>query len=149
MHPRPKTTILGLAVLAVLLGGCQNGEAAPVTPATATVPPSAQLTQPASPTASPSPTAQVSALPTPGVAKLKPAVTAKPAAKPAANPTPRPKPTTKRPVVKATTKGPSGEQGVHPGAFCSPEGATGRTSKGTAMRCTRKAGEDRARWRAA
>jgi hypothetical protein len=38
---------------------------------------------------------------------------------------------------------------VHPGAYCAPEGATGRTAKGTLMRCTLKDGEARARWRRA
>lgn len=38
---------------------------------------------------------------------------------------------------------------VHPGAFCSPVGARGVTVRGTPMRCTMKAGDDRARWRAA
>lgn len=35
---------------------------------------------------------------------------------------------------------------VHPGAFCSPVGATGVTTKGTSMVCSSKAG-DQARWR--
>ncbi|WP_439677257.1 hypothetical protein [Embleya sp. MST-111070] len=38
---------------------------------------------------------------------------------------------------------------VHPGAFCSPVGAMGVTDKGTAMVCSVKAGDSRARWRAA
>lgn len=38
---------------------------------------------------------------------------------------------------------------VHPGSFCSPVGATGVTDKGTAMVCSLKAGDSRARWRAA
>ncbi|MYW01275.1 hypothetical protein [Streptomyces sp. SID3343] len=38
---------------------------------------------------------------------------------------------------------------VHPGAFCSPEGATGTTVKGTLMVCSAKAGDSRVRWRAA
>jgi hypothetical protein len=42
---------------------------------------------------------------------------------------------------------PSVESGVHPGAFCSPEGALGETNRGTAMACT-STGGDRARWRA-
>lgn len=42
---------------------------------------------------------------------------------------------------------PSVQSGVHPGAFCSPEGALGETNRGTAMACTSKGG-DRARWRA-
>lgn len=36
---------------------------------------------------------------------------------------------------------------VHPGAFCSGDGATGVTSKGTAMRCSYKPGDQRLRWR--
>ncbi len=44
----------------------------------------------------------------------------------------------------------SGTQGaVTPGAFCSSEGAEGRTVKGTLMRCTSKEGDTRLRWRAA
>jgi hypothetical protein len=38
---------------------------------------------------------------------------------------------------------------VTPGAFCSPEGATGTTADGTTVFCTRTAGEDQPRWRAA
>lgn len=38
---------------------------------------------------------------------------------------------------------------VHPGAFCSSEGATGFTKSGTLMRCSTKAGDSRARWRSA
>lgn len=40
----------------------------------------------------------------------------------------------------------SSETSVSAGAFCSPEGATGQTSAGTAMVCSSKNG-DRARWR--
>lgn len=40
-----------------------------------------------------------------------------------------------------------GTRVVHPGAFCSPVGATGVTSKGTRMTCSTKPGDDRARWR--
>ncbi len=80
-----------------------------------------------------------------------------PAIKPSPKPTkttstPRPKTTTAKPKPKPTTakpKPPSVQQGVHPGAFCTPEGAMGKTSKGTLMRCTRKAGEKQPRWRAA
>ncbi|GGM83226.1 hypothetical protein GCM10007977_100710 [Dactylosporangium sucinum] len=60
-----------------------------------------------------------------------------------------PKKTTKPPAPKTTAPGGGGGPIVTPGAFCSPEGAIGYTSKGTKMRCTRKPGEDRARWRAA
>lgn len=37
---------------------------------------------------------------------------------------------------------------VTPGAYCDTEGKQGQTDKGTPMKCTRTAGEDRPRWRA-
>ncbi|BEL04407.1 hypothetical protein Q0Z83_025980 [Actinoplanes sichuanensis] len=40
-------------------------------------------------------------------------------------------------------------KGVHPGAFCTPEGARGYTSAGTLMKCSYKSGDNRARWRRA
>lgn len=43
--------------------------------------------------------------------------------------------------------GSSGTQIVHPGAFCSPEGAIGVTSAGTPMVCKTTVTDDRARWR--
>jgi hypothetical protein len=55
-----------------------------------------------------------------------------------------PKPVKKPPAPKP----PAVRAGVHPGAFCSPEGAYGTTSKGTPMRCTSRGG-DQARWRSA
>jgi hypothetical protein len=58
------------------------------------------------------------------------------------------KPPTTKPAPPKTTAPAGGAANVHPGAFCSPEGAIGHTSTGTLMRCTRKAGEDRPRWRA-
>jgi hypothetical protein len=71
------------------------------------------------------------------------APTKAPAAPPAANPAPAP--------GRATPPAASSDQGtVHPGAFCSPSGATGRTSKGTAMVCGPTAkSPNRARWHAA
>lgn len=36
---------------------------------------------------------------------------------------------------------------VTSGAFCSHEGARGKTNAGVPMRCTKKIGESRARWR--
>ncbi|GAA1286761.1 hypothetical protein Psi02_53450 [Planotetraspora silvatica] len=71
----------------------------------------------------------------------KPQVTKKPVRKPV------PKPT-RKPVPKPAKKPPAVRAGVHPGAFCSPEGAYGTTSKGTPMRCTSR-GRDQARWRSA
>ncbi|MFJ1539204.1 hypothetical protein ACIODS_11745 [Micromonospora chalcea] len=83
---------------------------------------------------------------------VKPAVKPSPTKKRATAPTrkPAPKVTTTKPKPKASTaRPPSGQQGVHPGAFCTPVGAIGYTSKGTKMRCTKKDGDIRARWRAA
>ncbi|MEW1951982.1 HNH endonuclease family protein [Terrabacter sp. NPDC080008] len=71
-----------------------------------------------------------------------PKPTSKPAPKPAPAPPPAPKPAPK-PASPATV------QGVHPGAFCAPQGALGYTVKGTLMRCTFKSGDIRARWRSA
>ena len=73
--------------------------------------------------------------------------TAKPS--PTSKAAPKPRPTTRKPTPKPTKTTSPTRKGVHPGAFCSPEGARGTTSAGTAMRCTRKAGEDQARWRKA
>jgi hypothetical protein len=38
------------------------------------------------------------------------------------------------------------QSGVTPGAFCSPEGASGTTTTGTPMLCARQGGETQARW---
>ena len=43
---------------------------------------------------------------------------------------------------------PTGPPVVHPGALCSPEGAVGVTSKGTAMQCITTTQDPKARWRA-
>ncbi|GAB3436524.1 hypothetical protein GCM10027517_06750 [Phycicoccus ginsengisoli] len=57
---------------------------------------------------------------------------------------------TASPKPSASSTSPSSlVQGVHPGAFCSPEGALGRTSKGTLMRCRTTSTDPRARWRSA
>lgn len=70
---------------------------------------------------------------TPAV-KAKPAVRAKVVPKPAAPPKPQ---------------APTPVHGVHPGAFCAPQGALGLTVRGTLMRCSTKPGDSRARWRSA
>ncbi|MEU7978341.1 hypothetical protein AB0B63_07385 [Micromonospora sp. NPDC049081] len=57
-------------------------------------------------------------------------------------PKPKPKPTPARTTASV-------QNGVHPGAYCSPRGALGRTVKGTLMRCGPSATDDRNRWRAA
>ncbi|TQM63793.1 HNH endonuclease family protein [Humibacillus xanthopallidus] len=70
------------------------------------------------------------------------------APRPAPSPKPLPQPAPK-PTPSPVPQPPAPTQGVHPGAFCSPQGALGYTSAGTLMRCTFKSGDIRARWRAA
>jgi len=57
-----------------------------------------------------------------------------------------PEPTVAAPT-RIPTAHPAGQNIITAGAFCSPEGATGVTSTGKPMVCTRLPGEDRARWR--
>jgi outer membrane biosynthesis protein TonB len=151
---RPKAILLGLAVVGALVAGCQptspaaDGTSAPVATTDATTDPALADAAADPTTVEPSATTAPTTRP-PATTAAKPATTKKPAAKPTTHkPAPKPKPTTKKPTPKPTTKPPAAGA-VHPGAFCSPEGATGHTSKGTSMRCTRKAGEKQARWRAA
>jgi hypothetical protein len=56
-----------------------------------------------------------------------------------------PTPTTTPPTTSATPPSPSGPV-VHPGAFCSPPGATGVTSAGTPMVCKLDSTGQRYRW---
>ena len=113
-------------------------------------------------------TSQPSASPETGISdateKATPAIKkATTAAKPRATSSrPKPKPTTRKPTPTTpapttrtpspaptpTTTAPPGPI-VRAGAFCAPEGAIGYTAKGKKMRCTRRDGEARARWRAA
>ena len=51
-----------------------------------------------------------------------------------------------RPTVTPSTGHPDAGV-VHPGAFCSPAGATGHTAKGTAMTCRTSPTDSRDRWR--
>jgi hypothetical protein len=50
---------------------------------------------------------------------------------------------------RTTTSTSSIRAGVHPGAYCSPAGALGRTVAGTLMRCSSTATDSRNRWRRA
>lgn len=130
----------GLATLGAIIGDPKAKDAASTsgTPNSFVEAPSvAPTTEEAAPVEKPSPTVA----PTTVKAQPKPAVTHRVV--------PKPKPATKKPKPKPTKTTPSTKKGVHPGAFCSPGGALGHTSKGTLMRCTLKAGEDRARWRKA
>jgi hypothetical protein len=62
---------------------------------------------------------------------------------------PAPAPAASNDAGGSATGGSSSTVGVHPGAFCSPQGATGVTSAGTPMVCSTKPGDSRARWRSA
>ena len=54
-----------------------------------------------------------------------------------------------KPATKPTTSSSSVVAGVHPGSFCSPRGAYGRTSSGTLMQCKPSDSDTRNRWRKA
>jgi hypothetical protein len=79
--------------------------------------------------------------------------TATPQAVKAPPPPPKPAPTTTAPVVTPPKPTPtptvSAPKVVHPGAFCTPAGATGVTSAGTPMVCKTSPTDSRLRWRAA
>ena len=55
--------------------------------------------------------------------------------------------TSASPQAGAPPAPPTPPEVVHPGSFCAPQGATGVTEAGTAMACSTRAGDDRARWR--
>jgi Protein of unknown function (DUF1524) len=80
------------------------------------------------------------------VAAPPPVVTHPTTRAPAPAPAPRPAPAPAPKPTPAPAPAPAGV--VHPGAFCSPQGATGVTSAGTPMVCTSTATDSRARWRA-
>jgi hypothetical protein len=89
-------------------------------------------------TATPEPTA-VAPVTTvkPTTTTVQSATTAKPATTTTAKPT-------------TSTAAPTGIQGtVTPGAFCTPDAATGHTSKGTPVACTTTPSDSRDHWRAA
>lgn len=94
--------------------------------------------------ASPAPT---SAAPAPSSVTPSPSRSASP--RPTVKRTSSPKPTAKRTTSAPRTTAPSIRTGVHPGAFCKPAGALGRTSTGKLMVCKRTAEDERLRWRAA
>jgi hypothetical protein len=74
-----------------------------------------------------------------------------PKPKPIGEPKPKPKPKpkqTSKPEPEPEPSRPSVRRGVHPGAFCSPAGALGATSSGTAMICKSTSSDSRNRWRA-
>jgi hypothetical protein len=139
MTPRPKHALLALVVL---LSACGSPAAeVPVAPAATEIAATTPATEATEVTPEPLTTSKPAATKTTTKTKTK-TKTNTTTKKTTATPKP-----TKKPTPKPTAG--SGQHNVHPGAFCKPEGATGYTSKGTRMRCTRKAGEDQPRWRAA
>ncbi|GIL28205.1 HNH endonuclease family protein [Actinocatenispora comari] len=81
-----------------------------------------------------------------GAAPRPHTTTVAPPPPPATTPAPPPD-TSQAPPTHSTDNG-GGASVVHPGAFCSSEGAVGVTDRGTPMRCTSKNG-DQPRWRSA
>jgi hypothetical protein len=122
------------AAAVVVLAGCGPDKPASTGQQVAASPSASESPSPSpSPSESPSPVVSSDAVVVPG-GSVKPPVKV---------------PTTKAAPKTTAPAGGGGGSVVTPGAFCSPVGATGVTKAGTRMRCTLKAGEDRARWRAA
>lgn len=125
---------------AILTGGCSAAQPITATPpalpsATATPDVSEQANEPVASLQSPAATTHTPK-PTPTKTPHR-AMPHKTAHRPLPIPTP-----TRRPAR------PAARSGVHPGAFCAPQGALGRTTAGTLMRCSSRGG-DQARWRRA
>lgn len=137
---RTPAALLAALIAAVLLAtaGCTTGSTPPVEPAPT------HVVDSASPAASPSPTEFPS--PTPTESSPAPASPTRPAVAP---PPARPPVHTNPPPPPPAPPLPPARGSVHPGAFCSPEGATGHTSAGTLMVCSKTATDHRLRWRSA
>lgn len=130
------TAALAVSILAVALTGACSAATSSANPPQTEAP--AQVsTETPTPKATSTPTKTPEATPTPTHTRIK-----KPPVK-IHTPRPRPTPTKTRPPAK-----PAVRTSVHPGAFCAPQGAHGRTSAGTLMRCSSRGG-DQARWRRA
>ena len=126
----------GTAAVRALTGGSGDATGAATWQQPSTAPP--VTTQPAPPLPT-VPVRTTSAKPSKSKKSKKPTTrptTRKPTTRPTTSPTATPTTTAPGPIVRA-------------GAFCSPVGAIGVTVTGKLMRCTRRAGEERARWRAA
>lgn len=159
----PLGAVIGLVVLAliVLCGGVTAigalaGDPSPkptaagsqrrfVEPAatTAAADPGPAVTPVAEPAPSPTPSLSTPSSP----ARTRTAAPAPRVAPATTRARPKPVVTTRTPRPSATTRAPLGV--VHPGAFCAPKGALGRTSAGTLMECKPSATDTRNRWRKA
>jgi hypothetical protein len=129
---------VGVLALTTALAGCGSEDAEEAATSSADV--AAAIGSPsAAPTATPH---LANTHPTRTTPKPKTSTTHRAAVTHRATPTHRPTP---RPTHRATPK-PAPARVVHPGAYCSPGGATGVTAKGTPMECK---GPGRNRWRAA
>ncbi|PVD04497.1 hypothetical protein [Streptomyces sp. CS014] len=152
-HPWPVwqrivATIVTFILCATIAGLAHPKPPTPKTPAPA---PTVSTTSPAPATTTPAPTSPPATTPTPTETTPSPTPTTAP---------PTTAPTTAAPTHAHTTRptrtptpaptpeeddAPSGRI-VSPGAYCSPAGATGRTSKGTPMTC-RTAADGKLRWK--
>lgn len=135
----PVSTFAGVAVY--------GEDRTPPPPAT---PPPAVGASTTSAGVTPTVAATPTATPTPTPAPVPPTPTPQPAPTATPTPTPQPVPTatpTPAPISQPTDPPSSGEQVVHPGAFCSPVGATGVTKTGKPMVCSTTPEDNRPRWR--
>ncbi|MFG3559038.1 hypothetical protein ACGGAQ_32160 [Micromonospora sp. NPDC047557] len=98
----------------------------------------------AQPSATPAPALS----PTPAPKRTSGTPTSRPVVKPTTS-KPKPKPTTAAPKPTTAKPKPPAVSTVHPGAFCSKQGARGVTKTGKPMVCTTTAADPKKRWRAA
>lgn len=139
MTPRPFFASAPLLLVALMACGSPTAPAATAFPATAL--PATVTAVTATPAPPPSSSSAPAALP--------------PAAVPVPAPAPQPAPPAPQPLVREPAAPPpapaapqNGSTGlvVSPGAFCSPAGALGVTSSGTAMSCKLDSAGKRLRW---
>jgi hypothetical protein len=97
-----------------------------------------------SPSPSPSPSPSESPSPT-----AAPTTVAPPPQQPTTQAPAPPPQATEAPAPPPPPPAGGPQQGVHPGAFCSPQGAMGNTVDGTLMQCKPSATDSRNRWRKA
>ncbi|GIF26152.1 hypothetical protein BJ973_003422 [Actinoplanes tereljensis] len=140
---RARRTLIGLAVVAALAGGCSSGEDTSTSAVPEFVPPSATADTSAS---APARTEAGPATPTPSI-KPKP-TTGKP--QPNVTWTPTSKPSKPKPVPAATTVKPGeAQKNIKENAFCSPIGGLGYTKAKKKLTCILKPGDERSLWRVA
>jgi hypothetical protein len=128
-------SVIGVSA-GLLLAGC-GADPGSLASATSSTSSEAPTSAPSITTANPGLASSTSSTKHTTARATHPAPTRSATSHPSVRRTPKPAPTHVSPLV------------VHPGAFCSPAGARGVTSKGTLMECKTTSKDRRLRWRSA